>query len=73
MNVPKKYQKVYISTFMGENGEKILVLTKVGEYGTECQKRFSIKNLLNEDYEVTEQTLEEENKLFRKPIVSSNK
>lgn len=65
--VPKNLQGIRYNTFKDQNGEKILVLTKIGENGTDWQKKFSVKNLLNENYEVTEQTLEEEQKMFREP------
>ena len=51
------------------DGEKCLVLTKTNENNeTEWQKKFSVKHLLNENYEVTEQTLEEEKRMFTEPI-----
>ena len=65
--IPESLQGIHWTTFKHQSGEKILVLTKIGENGTEWQKKFSIKNLLNENFEVTEQTLEEEQKIFREP------
>lgn len=66
--VPRKYRGLHMSTYLDNNNQKILVLTKIGRYGTEYQRKFSIKNLLNENNEVTEQTLEEEKNLFRTPL-----
>lgn len=61
-----------MSSYTDNNNQKILVLTKIGKYGTEYQRKFSVKNLLNENCEVTEQTLEEESRLFRNPIKFSS-
>lgn len=65
--VPVNLQGIHWTTYKNKTGEKILVLTKISENGTEWQKKFSVKNLLNENGEVTEQTLEEERKMFREP------
>lgn len=67
MNVPKKFQGIKVFPYLDDNGEKILVLVKIGKQGTEWEKKFSIKNLLDKHGNVTEQTLEEEKEFFRKP------
>lgn len=55
-------------TFL-RDGEKCLALTKTNENNEiEWQKKFSVKHLLNDDYKVTERTLEEEKRMFTEPI-----
>lgn len=53
------------------DGKKYLELIKIGEKGECWRKRFLVKNLLNENWEVTEQTLEQEKEIFTK--LPSNK
>lgn len=65
--VPTKYRKTLAVHYLDDNGEKILCVAKIGKYGTEWKRKFSIKHLLDEQGNVTEQTLEEEKRLFRKP------
>lgn len=48
------------------NGKKYLELIKIDEKGERWRKRFLVKNLLNEDWEVTEQTIEQEKEMFTK-------
>lgn len=57
-----------VPTSFLKDGEKILVLSKIGATGVEWQRRYSIKNLLNEDLAVTEQTLKMEKEMFREPV-----
>lgn len=49
-----------------KNGKKYLELIRIGESGEIWRKRFLIKNLLNENWEVTEQTIEQEKEIFTK-------
>ena len=65
--VPTKYRKTLVIHYLDDNGEKILHIAKIGKYGTEWKRKFSIKHLLDEQGNVTEQTLEEEKRLFQKP------
>ena len=66
--VPVALRGIHWNAFLNEDGEKILVLTKIEQNGTDWQEKFSIKNLLNDDYTVTQQTLEREKEIFREPI-----
>lgn len=65
--VPTKYRKTIVVYQLDDNNEKILHIVKIGKYGTEWERKFSIKHLLDEQGNVTEQTLEEEKRLFGKP------
>lgn len=65
--VPTKYRKTIVAYRLDDNNEKILLIAKIGKYGTEWKQKFSIKHLLDEQGNVTEQTLEEEKRLFGKP------
>jgi hypothetical protein len=60
-----------METEFEREGKKYLLLVKIGENGEVWRKHFLIKNLLNENWEVTEQTLEQEKEMFTK--VPSNK
>ena len=48
------------------NEKKYLELIKIDEKGECWRKRFLVKNLLNENWEVTEQTLDQEKEIFTK-------
>lgn len=48
--------------------KNILSVVKVGENGKEWQKNYLVEHLLNENLEVTEQTLDEEKHRFVEPI-----
>lgn len=55
-----------IETEFERNGKKYLLLIKVGENGEVWRKHFLIQNLLNEKWEVTEQTIAQEKDIFTK-------
>lgn len=68
LTVPKQFRGMRADSFMGDDGEKYLVLSQIGEHGTEWQERYSVKHMLDDNYNVTEQTLEAEKKKFKRPI-----
>ena len=51
-----------------KDGKNILSVAKVWENGKEWQENYLIEHLLDENLEVTEQTLEEEKHRFVEPI-----
>lgn len=48
------------------NGENVVVVIKYSISGTTIE-RYSVKHLLNEEFEVDEQTLKREAELFKEP------
>ena len=59
-----KIPQTYWATYR-KNGKNILVLVSVEkDWKKSDEKIFSVEHLLNEDLEVTEQTLKQEKKMF---------
>lgn len=50
-------------------GEKILHISQFGKDGIRCKKKYQIEHLLDDNLQVTKQTLEMEKQIFQKPIV----
>lgn len=50
-------------------GEKILHISQFGKDGIHCEKKYQIEHLLDDNLQVTKQTLEMEKQIFQKPIV----
>ena len=50
-------------------GEKILHISQFGKDGIRCEKKYQIEHLLDDNLQVTKQTLEMEKQIFQKPIV----
>ena len=50
-------------------GEKILHISQFGKDGIPCEKKYQIEHLLDDNLQVTKQTLEMEKQIFQKPIV----
>ena len=51
------------------DGRKILQIARTSNDGVVEQKNYQIEHLLDENLQVTEQTLEMEHRMFRKPNV----
>ena len=51
------------------DGRKILQIARTSSDGVVEQKNYQIEHLLDENLQVTEQTLEMEHRMFRKPNV----
>lgn len=47
-----------------KDGKKYLIIERLGEKGKIDRKTYLIEHLVNENYEVTDQTLKEEEKWF---------
>lgn len=63
----KFLQSLLVIPFIS-NGKMYLHISQVCDGGKQVVKRtFLIEHLVNEDLEVTEQTLKEEQRVFRKP------
>lgn len=68
-----KHQVHYVQTGiiavrLMRDGKKYLVLAKTGKDGKIWQQNFLVEHLLDENMEVTEQTLAEEKEWFREPV-----
>ena len=50
-------------------GEKILHILQFGKDGIRCEKKYQIEHLLDDNLQVTKQTLEMDKQIFQKPIV----
>lgn len=59
-----KYLQSMIVVPVIKKGKKYLHIARCGENGVIDRKIYQIKHLVNENYEVTDQTLKEEEKWF---------
>ena len=50
-------------------GEKKKLKSQFGKDGIRCEKKYQIEHLLDDNLQVTKQTLEMEKQIFQKPIV----
>ena len=51
------------------NAEDLLTDAEFGKDGIRCEKKYQIEHLLDDNLQVTKQTLEMEKQIFQKPIV----
>lgn len=59
-----KFLQSMIVLHIQKNGKKYLIVERVGEKGLIDRKTYLVEHLVNENYEVTDQTLKEEEKWF---------
>ena len=59
-----KFLQSMIVLHIQKDGKKYLIVERVGEKGTIDRKTYLVEHLVDENYEVTDQTLEEEKKWF---------
>lgn len=59
-----KFLQSMIVVHVEKDGKKYLHISRCGQNGVIDKKIYLVEHLVNEDYEVTDQTLEEEKKWF---------
>lgn len=59
-----KFLQSMIVVHVEKDGKKYLQIARCGENGVIDRKIYLVEHLVNENYEVTDQTLEEEKKWF---------